>query len=96
MLTQIVAATIAARFYAVFWHNPPATKHDRALGDDDRQPELRKTRHNHAPPGISERAGNQNREQLALWIFLIAVVFISLLAGYLLWAKLWFPDVRNG
>ena len=33
-------------------------------------------------------AGKLMREQIAMWVFIIAVMILSVLAGYLLWAKL--------
>ena len=34
------------------------------------------------------KAGNLKREEVALWLFIVAIAIISLLAGYFLWAKL--------
>ena len=42
----------------------------------------------HAPTWAPTSARHLKREQVALWLFIIAVAIISFLAAYLLWAKL--------
>jgi type VI protein secretion system component VasF len=42
----------------------------------------------HAPQWEPSSAGKLKREQIALWLFIVAVAIISLVAAYLLWAKL--------
>lgn len=46
--------------------------------------------HEPAPQWAPNGAGKLKREQVALWLFIVAVAIISLLAAYLLWAKLSF------
>jgi len=41
MLILIVATTLLALFYGLFWHNQPANECDRARADDNHKEELR-------------------------------------------------------
>jgi len=41
-------------------------------------------------PRSARGAGNPKLEQVALWLFIVAIAIISLMAAYLLWAKLSF------
>jgi|SRR6266850_2152472 len=44
--------------------------------------------HEHSRQWVPSKAGNLKREQAALWLFIVAVIIISFLVGYLFWLKL--------